>query len=455
MELNNREVAILILAAIALVAMCVKADIRSSVFELVKAFFNRHFMVFFLFAFLWMAVCVYGLFRVELWEYTNLKATIVWGVTFAFSSMVGLEKIRSDKNFFEGLVSGAVKLTAIVIFITNLYSFSLWVELILVPLVVFLSLLGVVSAREEKNALLTKMLEYLVALIGVMYFLNAMYEVFSDFKGFASATNFKDFVGPIVLTFMFFPFLYIFGLYGAYNRAFAQVGLRFENKKIASYSKWTAFRLFRTDVELMQQWVREVYVWSVSNPAEIKASIISMKCRRFREKNPLPVASIDGWPPQDARRFLYGFGLTVESYNLAYGYEIWSGGPKYVKVNAEYHSTNIGYYIRGEDGVVRHLKVVLNVNSVEEAVVGEDYFKEVAESLLRVIFGGVPESLVCPLLNALDNDFFVEGRGVRFSKELYIHSTSGGYSRSMSVYNDETCFNEVGLVRPEGSDRLD
>lgn len=444
MELNNREVAILIWAAIALVAMCVKADIRSSVFELAKAFFNRHFMVFFLFAFLWMAVCVYALYRVELWEYTNLKTTVVWGVTFAFSSMVGLEEIRSEKNFFEGLVSGAVKLTAIVIFITNLYSFSLWVELILIPLVVFLSLLGVVSAREEKNALLTKMLECLVALIGVMYFLNAMYEVFSNFKGFASATNFKDFVGPIVLTFMFFPFLYVFGLYGAYNRAFAQVGLRFEDKKIASYSKWTAFRLFRTDVELMQQWVQEVYVWSASNPAEIKASIISMKCRRFREKNPLPVASSDGWPPLDARRFLYGFGLAVESYKPAYGYEIWSGGSKYVKVNAEYHSANVAYYIRGEDGVVRHLKVVLNINSVEEAVVGEDYFKEVAESLLRVIFGGVPDSLVFPLLNALDNDLVVEGRGVRFSKELYIHSTSGGYSRSMSVYNDETYFKEVG-----------
>lgn len=94
--------------------------------------------------------------------------------------------------------------------------------------------------------------------------------------------------------------------------------------------------------------------------------------------------------------------------------------------------------------MVRHLKVVLNVNSVEEAVVGEDYFKEVAESLLRVIFGGVPDSLIFPLLNALDNDLVVEGRGVRFSKELYIHSTSGGYSRSMSVYNDETYFNEVG-----------
>jgi hypothetical protein len=443
MELNNREVAILIWAAIALVAMCVRADIRSSVFEVVKAFFNRHLMVFFLFAFLWMAVCVYGLYRVELWEYANLKTTFVWGVTFAFSSIIGLEKIRSEKNFFEDLVGGAVKLTAIVIFVTNLYSFSLWVEMILIPLVVFLSLLGVVSAREEKNALLTKMLEFLVALIGVMYFLNAMYEVFSDVKGFASATNFKDFVGPIVLTFMFFSFLYIFGLYGAYNRAFAQVGLRFEDKKMAAYSKWTAFRFFRADVELMQQWVQEVYVWSASNPAEIKASIISMKCRRFREKNPLPVASGDGWPPQDARRFLYGFGLAVESYKPAYGYEIWSGSSRYVKVSAEYHSTNVAYYIRGEDGIARRLKVVLNVNSEEESVVGEEYFKEVAESLLRVIFGRVPNSLVFPLSNALDNDLVVEGRSVSFSKELYVHSTFGGYSRSMSIYNDETYFNEV------------
>ncbi|MFJ7144242.1 hypothetical protein [Pseudomonas protegens] len=444
MELNNREVAILIWAAIALVAMCVRADIRNSVFDVVKAFFNRHFIVFFLLAFAWMAVCVYGLFRVDLWEYANLKTTIVWGVTFAFSSIFSLEKIRSEKNFFEGLVSGSIKLTAIVIFITNLYSFSLWVEMILIPLVVFFSLLGAVSAREEKNALLTKMLEYLVALVGVLYFLNAMYEVFSDFKGFASTTNFKDFIGPIVLTFMFFPFLYVFGLYGSYNRAFAQVGLRFGDKKIASYSKWTAFRFFRTDVELMQQWVQEVYVWSASNPAEIKASIISMKYRRAREKNPLPVPSCDGWSPRDAQRFLYGFGLEIDSYKPAYGYEIWSGSSRYVKVNPDYHSTNVVYYIRGEDGVTRQLKVVLNVNSEEESVVAEDYFKEVAESLLRVIFGCVPEVLIFPLSNALDDDFVVGGRGVRFSKELYVHGASGGYSRSISIYNDETYFDEWG-----------
>jgi len=433
----------MIWAAIALLAMCVSADIRGSIFDVVKAFFNRHFMIFFLFAFSWMSVCVYGLSRVELWEFENLKTTAVWGVTFAFSSMIGLEKIRSQKNFFEGLVSGSIKLTAIVIFITNLYSFSLLVEMILIPLVIFFSVLSAVSARDEKNALLTKILEYLVALVGVLYFLNALHEVISDFKSFASATNFREFIGPIVLTFMFFPFLYVFGLYGAYSRAFAQVGLRFEDKKTASYSKWTAFRFFRTDVELMQQWVQEVYVWSASNPAEIKASIISMKYRRFRENNPLPVRSADGWSPRDARRFLYGFGLEIDSYNPAYGYVIWSGSSKYVKVSVDYYSTNVVYYIRGEDGVTRQLKVVLNVNSEGEAVVAEDYFREVAESLLRVVFDCVPGILVFPLLNALDKDLVVEGRGVRFSKELYVHSACGGYSRSMSIYNDETYFDEV------------
>jgi hypothetical protein len=150
MELNNREVSIIIWTVLAITAMCLKRDVRSNLLEVFKAFFNRHFLSFFSLASLWMAVCVYGLYRVELWEYANLKTTIVWGVTFSFSSMFSLSKIRSDRSFFSGLVSGAVKPTAIVVFVTSLYSFSLWVEVFLVPLVLFLSLLGAVSSREEK-----------------------------------------------------------------------------------------------------------------------------------------------------------------------------------------------------------------------------------------------------------------------------------------------------------------
>ncbi|MNI12145.1 hypothetical protein D3C73_653130 [compost metagenome] len=443
MELNNREVAIMVWAAIALIAMCLKRDIRCAIINLLGAMFNRHFISFFSLAFLWMSVCVYGLYRVDLWECANLKTTIVWGVTFAFSSMFSLEKIRSEKSFFDGLVGGSIKLTAVVIFITNLYSFSLWVEIFLVPFVVFLGLLSAVSVREEKNAILTKILNYLVSIIGVLYFVNAIYEVFRDFKFFASAANFKDFFGPIILTFAFFPFLYLFGIYGAYDSAFAQLGLRLKDKKIAAYAKRTAFRLFRTDVELMRQWVQELYIWSASSPAEIKASIISMKYRRLRENSPLPVPSGDGWTPRDARRFLYGFGLQVNSYKPAYGYEVWSGSSRYVEVGANFRSSNIAYYVRGEENVVRHLKVVLNVNSEDDTIVAEHNFKDVAESLLRVIFNYVPDVLNLPLSSAVDTDFSVEGRGVRFSKEMYIHGASGGYSRSMSVYNDETYFGEL------------
>ncbi|QJI36399.1 hypothetical protein [Pseudomonas sp. ADAK13] len=443
MELNNREVSIIIWTVLAITAMCLKRDVRSNLLEVFKAFFNRHFLSFFSLASLWMAVCVYGLYRVELWEYANLKTTIVWGVTFSFSSMFSLSKIRSDRSFFSGLVSGAVKPTAIVVFVTSLYSFSLWVEVFLVPLVLFLSLLGAVSSREEKNAILTKFLERLVVVIGVAYLTNAAFEMVNDFNSFASASNFKDFFGPVILTFMFFPFLYLFGLYGAYDIAFAQIGLRLKDEKTAAYAKRTALLLFRTDVELMQQWLLELYNWSASGPAEIKASIVSMKYRRIREKKPLPVASADGWGPREARKFLYGFRLEIDTYRPAYGYENWFGSSKYVEVGANFRSSNISYYIRGGEGVVRHVKLVLNVNSEEDIAIAEDSFREIAESLLRVVFDCVPGSLEAPLNEAGNMRCVVEGRGVQFSKEMYVRGAPGCYTRSIGIYNDDAFCDEA------------
>jgi len=444
MELNNREVAIVICALLALVAMCLNRDIRDAMLKVPKAFLNRHFLCFFSLAFLWMAVCVYGLYRVDLWGYENLKTTIVWGVMFAFGSMFSLSKIRTEKYYFSDLVRGVVKPTAIVVFITGLYSFSLWIEIFLVPFVVFLSLLAAVSSREEKNAMLSKLLERLVVVVGVAYLANAASEMIGDFSFFATASNFKDFFGPIILTFMFFPFLYLFGLYGAYDSAFAQIDLRLNDEKVAAYAKRIALIYFRADVELMQQWIHELYNWSASNPAEIKASIVSMKYRRHREKNPLPLSSVDGWGPREARRFLYGFQLEVNSYKPAYGYENWFGSSKYVKVGEGFNSSNIAYYISGGEHVVKLLKVVLNVNSEVDLVAAEDAFREVAESLLRIVFDEVPSPLVLPLTQAEDVSCVVGNRGVLFSKDMYVGSAQGCYTRSMSIYNDERFCDEVG-----------
>lgn len=444
MELNNREIAILVSVSVVFLVLCLKRELRRLMLDVVRAFFNRHFLGFFSLAFLWMAVCVYVLYRVELWEYANLKTTIVWGVTFVFGSMFSLSKIRSDKFYFNGVAANAVKLTAVVVFVTSLYSFPLWVEILLVPFVAFVGVLNGYSSLDEKNALLTRLLEYVIAIVGVVYFGNAVYEMFRDFSSFANSVNFKDFFVPIILTLLFFPFLYLFGVYDAYDRAFAQIGLRLKDEKVASYAKQAALRLFRADVELMQHWVQELYIWSASSRAEIKASIISMKHRKLREQNPLPVLSTDGWTPRDARKFLYGFRLIIDSYKPAYNYDSWFGSSRSVEVGANFRSSSLVYYIRGSENAVRHLKLVLNVNSEEDVVVAEDGFRDAAESLLRVVFDAVPSVLALPLIEAVETNFVVEGRGVLFSKELYIHDSSGGYSRSISIYNDGAFCDELG-----------
>lgn len=444
MELNNREIAILVSVSVVLLILCLKRELRRSLLDVVRAFLNRHFLGFFSLAFLWMAVCVYVLYRVELWEEANLKTTIVWGLTFALGSMFSLPKIRSDKFYFSGIAADAVKLTAVVVFVTSLYSFPLWVEILLVPFVAFVAVLNAYSSRDEKNALVARLLGGVIAIVGFVYFGNAIYQIFRDFSSFANSVNFKEFFAPVILTFLFFPFLYLFGIYDSYDRAFALIGLRLEDEGVARYAKRTALRLFRADVELMQLWVHELYNWSASNRAEIKASIISMRHRKLREQNPVPVSSADGWTPRDARRFIYGFRLIIDSYKPAYGYDSWFGSSKSVEVGSGFRSSRLAYYIRGSENTVTHLKLVLDVNSEEDMVVAEDSFKEVAESLLRVVFDTVPSILALPLMDAVNASFVVEGRGVLFSKEMYIHDSSGGYSRSIGIYNDGAFCDELG-----------
>lgn len=156
----------------------------------------------------------------------------------------------------------------------------------------------------------------------------------------------------------------------------------------------------------------------------------------------MSVASADGWVPRDARRFLYGFRLEIDTYRPAYGYENWFGNSKYIEVGANFRSSNISYYIRGGEDVVRHVKLVLNVNSEEDIAIAEDSFREIAESLLRVVFDCVPSSLEAPLNEAENMRCVVGGRGVQFCKEMYVRGAPGGYTRSIGIYNDDAFCDE-------------
>lgn len=83
--------------------------------------------------------------RLRLWSAINLKTTILWLVTFAFVTMFEVATAKDRPASLGKITRDVVSVTAVLVFITGLYTFPLIVELIALPLITMIALTGEVA----------------------------------------------------------------------------------------------------------------------------------------------------------------------------------------------------------------------------------------------------------------------------------------------------------------------
>lgn len=98
----------------------------------------------------YMIFVIYWLSRFGLWNYEQLKNTIFWCVSVAFMSLFKISQIKKDRNFIKNEIFVQLKILAIIQFIISVYSFSLWFEIILVPILTIIGLMFNISKKDEK-----------------------------------------------------------------------------------------------------------------------------------------------------------------------------------------------------------------------------------------------------------------------------------------------------------------
>ena len=88
MDLNNREIAFLVWAAVFIGYTSRKKTTREAFGGLIRAFLNLKIVGSLVLMAVWIGLCVYALASIEWWNLENLKSTLVWSVTFAFVTML-------------------------------------------------------------------------------------------------------------------------------------------------------------------------------------------------------------------------------------------------------------------------------------------------------------------------------------------------------------------------------
>ena len=223
---NNREIAIGFWAIVSIIVLLSMKSVRKPLKTTIRLLRRKEFVVFYIVFTGFLGLVLAMLKRVDLWDISLLKDTVFWVLFVELPVFVKTIKNTNDSRFFGRLIKENIALSVLIEFFVGFWTFSLWVELILVPLTLFFSLIYAMSEREKEYQPIKKFFDRLAVLWGLIILLNAIQHFFRAPDQFINPGTLKSFLLPIVLLFLNLPVVYGLALYNNYEQIFVCLNRR-------------------------------------------------------------------------------------------------------------------------------------------------------------------------------------------------------------------------------------
>jgi len=135
---NTREIAIGIWVTLFFVWALTQPSIRESLSKVLFILTKKVILIPLALMAGYIGFMVWGLNKLGLWEVSQLKNTILWSGSVAFVSLIRLNDIANNPDYFKTTLKDNLRLITILEFVVGFYTFPLWSELLLVPFSVVL-----------------------------------------------------------------------------------------------------------------------------------------------------------------------------------------------------------------------------------------------------------------------------------------------------------------------------
>ena len=255
---NNREKAIIIWVLIFLVCTLFQKNIRTSVFSVLKTLFQKKIVIALTAMFLYVGSVVLLFYEIRLWDISLIKDTGFWVLGTAFVLLVNANRTSQDEHYFKKILLDNLKLILVLEFIVNLYTFSLWVEIILMPLLFIIVAMSAVAEIKKEYMPAKKVIDSILAIFGISLIIFVLFNIIGDYQGFATADNLRAFLLPPLLTLAYIPFLYFLALFMAYENLFIHLDIFLKkNKTLAKFAKRRILYLCLVDLGKLNKFAKQ------------------------------------------------------------------------------------------------------------------------------------------------------------------------------------------------------
>lgn len=222
--MNPRQISLVAWSTVALIAAMAHADIRASIRGVIKSVFTPVLLVPALLSLVWVSMCVFFLQRASLWT------PILWWDTLAFAlagttSLVWrmLESKDYSRQFYWKIVRRSLGASVLLGVMVSTYTFSLPIELVLVPWLVALGMLQAFMSSSAEYAGALKLVNFLIAVTGLSMVSQSVAGAMAGGKAFLSLVTVQSFLLLMLLTVAYLPFLLTVRIWFTYDSAFEPI----------------------------------------------------------------------------------------------------------------------------------------------------------------------------------------------------------------------------------------
>lgn len=239
--LTTRDIAILIWLVPFSIFLLTRPDVRKSLGSLIHSFFTPKIYTPFLVTAILLVFIVIVLYRLGLWEFFLLKDTIMWYLVFGILSIVSSLSEHDYGSHYFKVVLDQLKLIVIFEYIMNAYTFTILIELIIVPLLFIVVFLAVYSSHNDEYKPVAKFMAALQSIIGIIMLVSVILKAFSYTDPLVPGVALRSIALAPFLCVVFIPWFMLLFLLSSYEQLF--IRFRIGIKKDPTFIKSARIRL--------------------------------------------------------------------------------------------------------------------------------------------------------------------------------------------------------------------
>lgn len=259
--LSTREWATLIWGCIFMLYVLCHREIRKSLWNVIVIFFDKKLRI------LWEIILLYVLTitmvfcYLPIWENIYIKDIIIW---FLFSGLIycmNAVSSEADETYIKKILKDNLKFTMILEFFMSTFTFNIWIELAIIPVITIITVMNVIAERKEEYKNVHKLLDSVLAIVGFWIFYETIKIGINEYKQLNIINTLVSFMIPIVYLILIIPLEYILELYSKYEVLFLRMTFKEEkDKRIRLHHRTAIFRECNFSVRKILLFQREYMI---------------------------------------------------------------------------------------------------------------------------------------------------------------------------------------------------